>query len=104
MTNTEKILEECRKKFGGKVGWIGAGGAPGGNLTGLADKEIELFLSTKIAQALAEDRERVRGEIKAGVEKYKLSKQVGNMAGDYIFTYDLETFALSSLDKPLTDK
>jgi len=51
----------------------------------------------KVTQAIAEERERVRGEIKAGVEKYKLSKQVGNMAGDYIFTYDLETFVLSSL-------
>ena len=67
------------------------------------DCKREEWMEEKIKLAIAEERERVRGEIEAGVEKYKLSKQVGNMAGDYIFTYDLETFVLSSLD-PLTDK
>ncbi len=73
MTNTEKILEECRKKFGGKVGWIGAGGAPGGNLTGLADKEIELFLATKIAQTTAEEKGRMRGEIRKRRDSLSIS-------------------------------
>ena len=41
--------------------------------------------------------ERVLEEIKTGVEEYKMSKIVGNMAGDYIFTYDLEKFVLESL-------
>ena len=98
---TEKILEEFDREFVKDCGpdvepiFICAVGSVG---------PIRQFLSEKLDQARAEERERVVRVIKAGVEKYKLSKQVGNMAGDYIFTYDLETFILSSLDKPLTDK
>jgi len=87
MNYTEKILEEFDKKT------IGGGG--------MTWEEVRQFLTAKLDQARTEERERVVGVIKAGVEKYKLSKQVGNMAGDYIFTYDLETFILSSLDKPV---
>ena len=65
---------------------------------------ITTAIATGIYLAIAEERERVRREIKTGVEKYKLSRQVGNMAGDYIFTYDLETFVLSSLSPKSSEK
>jgi len=92
MTNTtEKRVEKLWKKFKSVLG----NSSIDNKRNSMYD--LEDFLIDSIAQAIAEERERVKGVIKAGVEKYKLSKQVGNMAGDYIFTYDLETFVLSSL-------
>jgi len=88
MTNTEKILEEFDEIFptfnGGKKA-----------IRGL----VKSFLTTKIAQAIAEDREKVRGEIKK-LDNYKMTKPWSGIVETFIVKSDL----LSSLDKPLPDK
>jgi len=96
MTNTEKILEEFDEIFptfnGGKKA-----------IRGL----VKSFLTTKIAQAIAEDRERVGGEIEkfrtklewAGIQTSPESDQ----RKEYIKLDKYLDDLLSSLDKPLTD-
>jgi len=69
------------------------------NSTEEAEEHVRRFLSTKINQALAEDREKVRGEIKK-LDNYKMTKPWSGIVETFIVKSDL----LSSLDKPLPDK
>ena len=79
MSNTEKILEEFDEKFE----WTDFSGDIGTHI--LAKKtssyateeternELRTFLTTSIAQALAEDREKLRGNLpKESEESFKL--------------------------------
>ena len=66
----------------------------------LLAEDIKSFLSTSIAQAIAQDRERVRGEIeKMNNDVYgsyeEFARQGSNRCKQRV---------LSSLDKPLADK
>ena len=60
--------------------------------------KLHNFLSTKITQALAEERERVRGILKKYKDAYHYDK-------DFLREITrIEPDILSSLDNPLTDK
>jgi len=112
MTYTEKRLADFDIAFpeGGTSGWIGDPSYPADLCCG-ADycshncdekkrEAIKAFLTSKIAQALAEERERVRGEI----EKLQNDGLNVIIEGDYYVNFrDVENI-LSSLDKPLTNK
>jgi len=131
MTNTEKILGEFEKELSKLVidlVWSATDGGckitesnfshfgePIPEWTALVSK-----FSSSIHQALAEERENVRGEIRKRRDGFSISTtfavmmmsqrgDAGKMAkglrelGGYQALDDLNTF-LSSLDKPLTDK
>jgi len=112
MTYTEKRLADFDIAFpeGGTSGWIGDPSYPADLCCG-ADycshncdekkrEAIKAFLTSKIAQALAEERERVRGEI----EKLQNDGLNVIIEGDYYVNFrDVENI-LSSLDKPLPEK
>jgi len=61
--------------------------------------EIKSFLATSIAQAIADERERVRGEIEK-LDNYKMTKPWSGIVETFIVKSDI----LSSLDKPLKVK
>ena len=101
MTNTEKILEEFDEKFDRVVLEN-----PFSETEELSNELLTLkkwaglFLTTKITQALAEERERVGEKI----EKLQNDGLNVIIEGDYYKNFrDVENI-LSSLNKPLTDK
>ena len=98
MTYTDKILEEfdeecCYNLYTGK----GYEKAMYGK-DQYSTKTFRQFLSEKLDQALAEERERVRGEIEK-LDNYKMAKPWSGIVETFIVKSDL----LSSLDKPLPD-
>ena len=62
MTYTEKRVEEFRKVFPNKLGEVID------DFGSTVKSDIESFMTTKIAQAVAEERERMREEIKKPLE------------------------------------
>jgi len=80
---------------------------PSTELKEVADR-IGLYAFTSIAQALAEDRERVRGEVNKFTVYYrsKFSRDCSRDETEEEKSTEMIELAtlLSSLDKPLTDK
>jgi len=105
MTNTEKILTEFDEKFPAYLN------GERGDYTQAPLPAIKSFLSTSIAQAIVEERERVRGLIEK-LRKVLLKSDTENinpftttLDGDYLHFYNQAlNDLLASLDKPLTDK
>ena len=112
MTYTEKRLADFDIAFpeGGTSGWIGDPSYPADLCCG-ADycshncdekkrEAIKAFLTSKIAQALAEERERVRGEIEVMKNIPHLCESGEGYKCEYAEALD---DLLSSLDKQLPD-
>ena len=81
------------------------------NSTEEAEEHVRRFLATSIAQAIAEERDRVRREIE-GLEVSCIDDRLLGRSDEYLVGYNTSTERwrkerddlLSSLDKPLTDK
>ncbi len=58
-------------------------------------EDIKAFISQKLTEQEARVKKEMLENTRVDVEKYRVNRQVGNMAGDYIFIYDLEKFVLS---------
>jgi len=106
MTYTDKILAEFKKEFC-QINDLGhyeiapfrvrnyTKNDPIKTTYTILKEDIESFITTAIAQAIAEERERMRGEI----EKIHTELHNGRTEPAYRMICSL----LSSLDKPLTD-
>jgi len=110
--------EVIGRKFGDENNGIGSNQ----NIikTGQSMDELKAFLSTSIAQALAEERERMRGKIENAIKYINWSHSVGSHSDDSGGDSDVECTCredearykteaykntlsfLSPLDKPLT--